>query len=106
MSRVTKRWLALYFTLLLALSVIGTRNQRLYWQEADLISQKESLRLELASLRRQASSVNGPLAIRQWAYAQGMVPATELTTDLQLLPLSAPVPSLPETRLEVRTAWH
>jgi hypothetical protein len=106
MSAVTKRWLALYLFLLLALSVVGAHNQQRYWLEADLIAYKDSLNLSLTDLRAQATSVSGTLAIRQWAYEHGMIPATEASSLLHVAPMPAPDITLPATGLEVRTLWR
>lgn len=105
MSLTTRRWLALYLILLVGLSALGASNQRLYDLQSSLIAHKEALRLELADLRRQAAAVNGTLAVRQWAYANGMVPATEIPAQL-VAPLSPPSHEALERGVELYTQWR
>lgn len=105
MSLTTRRWLALYLILLVGLSALGAANQRLYDLQSGLIARKEALRLELADLRRQAAAVNGTLAVRQWAYANGMVPATEIPAQ-PVAPLSPPSRETPERGVELYTQWR
>ncbi len=105
MTAASRRWLSLYLALLLALSVLGALNQRTYWAQADLIAHKERLGLELQDLRRRSALVNGALAVRQWAYREGMTPATE-AKSVTVAPQSAPLPPVPTNGLELRTLWR
>ena len=105
MTLRTRRWLTVYLVLLLALSVLGASNQGLYAEREDLLHRKDALRLELSELRREAASISGALAVRQWAYAEGMVSATELES-LLVAPVSAPSVHLAEGGLEVKTLWR
>ena len=106
MNRATQNWALAYLALMLLLTVVGATNQGLYTTQTALIEEKEALQLEVSDLRATASYVSGTLAVRQWAYARGMVPAT-------LAPSTHPVPASPAPdfstapdQLEIRTLWR
>ena len=106
MSRLARRAVPLYLGLLLLLSAAGLVNQGLYHHQMSLIDQRQKLLDAVANLRLQAASVNGPLAVTQWADAHGMVPAPEASNVGAVAPGPAPRLTLPDTGLEIRTVWH
>jgi hypothetical protein len=95
MIRASKRWISL-----------GVYNQQLYKHHNFLIERKEDLTKEKAELRVLASKINGPLTVRQWAEARGMVSVAILPQE----GISAyiPIPSYqpPMTGLELSTVWR
>ena len=107
MTSLTKRCLMVYVALLFCLALVGAQNQELYRTQASLIDQKLELQTQLTDLRVTASRVNGALAVREWAYARGMVSAPQVEDVKKVMPSPAPevIPS-PEQRLEVRTLWR
>ena len=106
MSRLVRRAVPVYLVLLLLLSAAGLVNQGLYHHQTKLIDQRQKLLATVASLRIEAASVNGPLAVTKWADAHGMVPAPEASNVGAVAPGQAPLPKLPDTGLEIRTVWH
>lgn len=106
MRRLARRAIPVYFGLLLLLSAAGLVNQTLYHHQTKLIDQRQKLLASVASLRIQAATVNGPLAVTQWADNHGMVPAPEASNVGAVAPGPAPLPKLPGTGLEIRTVWH
>lgn len=106
MSRIARRAVPLYLGLLLLLSAVGLVNQGLYHRQMSLIDQRHELLDAVANLRLQAASVNGPLAVTQWADAHGMVPAPEASNVSAVAPGPAPRLTLPDSGLEIGTVWH
>ena len=106
MSIRTYKLMTVYLGLLLALTWFGSFNQRLYNQQFDMIGQKEALQRKISDLRRSASEVNGPIAVRSWALQSGMVAATEVSDIQNTLPTPAPSFRQPVTGLEMTTLWR
>ena len=107
MTSLTKRCLMTYVALLFCLALVGAQNQGLYRTQAALIDQKLDLQTQLTDLRVTASRVNGALAVREWAYARGMVSAPQVEDVRKVMPGPAPeVTASPATTLEVRTLWR
>ena len=106
MTRRVRNLMLLYVALLLGLAALGAGNQSLYRSQADLIDQKEALALQVTEMRVAASKVNGTLAVRQWAYKNGMVSAPRAADTQQVVSRPAPLPEQPETGLEVQTLWR
>ena len=106
MTRPSRNLLALYLSALLALAYLGVQNQRDYHQHEYLLQQKRTLQAQLQVLRRDAASVSGTLAVRNWALARGMVPAPEALNIREVKPALAPSVALPHGELEVYTLWH
>lgn len=100
------RLVTLYLALLLGLTALGAFNQSLYQQQRTLLKTKAALQLELTDARSAASRVSGRLAVRRWAYARGMVPATGAQRTEQVAPTPAPKTSQAPTGLEMRTLWR
>ncbi len=106
MTRSSRNLLALYLSALLVLAYLGVQNQRGYYQHEYLLQQKRTLQAQLQGLRRDAASVNGTLAVRNWALARGMVPAPEALNIREVNPAPAPTVVLPQGELEVYTLWR
>ncbi len=106
MTPFTLRVVTLYLALLLGLTALGAYNQGLYQQQRTLLKTKAALQLELTDVRSSASRVSGRLAVRRWAYARGMVPATSAQRTEQVAPTAAPEPAQAQTGLEMRTLWR
>ena len=106
MTRRVRNLMLLYTALLLGLAALGASNQGLYRSQANLIDQKEALNLQVTEMRVAASKVNGTIAVRKWAYANGMVSAPRAADTEQIVNRPAPLPETPETGLEVRTLWR
>lgn len=106
MTPFTIRMVTLYLALLLGLTALGAFNQNLYQQQRALLKAKTALQLELSDARSRASNVSGRLAVRKWAYARGMVPATQAKRTDQVVTTPPPILPLPPTGLEMRTLWR
>jgi len=106
MSSLLRRAVPLYFGLLLLLAAVGLVNQGLYHRQMTLLDQRQSLLDQVANLRVKAASVDGPLAVTQWASANGMVPAPEAQNVSAVASGAAALPKLPDTGLEIVTLWH
>ncbi len=106
MTPFTTRVVTLYLALLLGLTALGAFNQDLYQQQRALLKTKAALQLELTDARSSAARVNGHLAVRRWAYARGMIPATSAPRTEQVAPTPAPKTSQTQTGLEMRTLWR
>lgn len=107
MTRRASRAIPIYLALLLALAALGGNNQRLLGRELRLMDEREATRHEIVTLRAEAATVQGPLAVAHWAQERGMVPAPEIATVEHIMPLPAPeLPPAIETGLEVRTVWR
>lgn len=106
MTRSSRNLLALYLSALLTLAYLGVQNQRGYIQHESLLQQKRALQAQLEELRRDAASVSGALAVRNWALARGMVPAPEALNIREVEPAPAPEVTLPHGELEVYTLWR
>ena len=107
MTKSSRRLLTLYLGALLALAYLGVQNQTSYHRHEYLLQQKRVLQLQLQGLRRDAALVNGTLAVRRWALAQGMVPAPEALNIREVTAAPAPAAApLPHGKLEVDTLWH
>ena len=106
MSAIARRAVPVYLGLLLLLAATGLVNQGLYRHQTALIHQRQQLLDSVANLRLKAASVNGPLAVTQWADAHGMVPAPEASNVGAVAPGPAPRLTPPDTGLEIRTVWH
>jgi hypothetical protein len=106
MKRLARRAVPVYVALLLLLSAVGMVNQGLYRRQVRLMDVRSKLMDQIAGLRLQAATVNGPLAVTHWADAHGMVPAPE-ASNLSIVasgPRQAPPP--PAGGLEIRTVWR
>ncbi len=106
MTRSSRQLLALYLSALLVLAYFGVQNQQGYQQHEQLLQQKRTLQGQLQTLRRDAASVNGTLAVRSWALNQGMVPAPEALNIREVKAAPAPLGALPHGELEVYTLWR
>lgn len=106
MKRLARRAVPVYLGLLLLLSAAGMVNQALYRHQMRLIDARAHLMDEVANLRLEAASVDGPLAVTRWADAHGMVPAPEATHLSAVAAGPARAPAAPATGLEIHTVWH
>lgn len=101
-----RRFVPAYVLLLLALAALGSVNQSRLAERTALLERKEALRLEVVGLRAEAATVDGPLAVSQWAQDRGMVPAPEVDRTRHMLSVPAPEPVRAAEGLEVRTVWR
>jgi hypothetical protein len=106
MIRASKRWISLYGLLLITLACLGVYNQQLYKHHNELIELKETLNKQKTELRVQATKINGPLAIRQWAQARGMVSVSILPQEGVRAHIPLPSYQPPMTGLELSTLWR
>ena len=102
-----------YSALLLALALLGAKNQELYHRlngtrrSAGLLEQKHDILLRLSDLRHEAEGIKGPTAIRKWAEKHGMVAINKLQRVQMVAPLSPPQTDQEEESLfRVVTLWH
>jgi hypothetical protein len=106
MTYSTKRWLGIYFALLLGLAVLGSYNQQLYRTHRALIDHKEELILARTDLRNKSSKITGALPVAAWAEAHTMVRVTTLTKAGTIGQGGAPRIPYPPSGLEMFTVWH
>lgn len=106
MIRASKRWIFLYGLLLITLACLGVYNQQLYLYHNTLIEHKEMLNQQKTELRVLATKINGPLAVRQWAEAKGMVPVSILPQEGISAYIPVPTYQPPATGLELSTVWR
>jgi hypothetical protein len=108
MTRLARRLVATYVSLLLVLAAVGAYGQTRHRHHAQLIDAKDEAIVTLAARRSEAAVVNGPLAITTWARAHGMVPAPEASEVIAVAPspVPPPAPRLDAPTLEVRTVWR
>ncbi len=108
MTPLARNAAALYVAALLLLAGLGATSQLRYRTQAGLLADKEEAIVALAAARAEAASVNGPLAVTNWARRAGMVPAPDApnveAAAAGLLP--PPVPTPPSPWLEVQTVWR
>ena len=100
------RLVPLYLLLVLSLAAIGAVNQARYSYEAQLIEAKGDLFARITELRAGAARVRGPLAIGDWANAQGMIPSPQIERIRHVAPYPAPQTNELPTGVEVRTVWR
>jgi hypothetical protein len=107
-SPLARNAAALYVAALLLLAGLGATSQLRYRTQAGLLTDKEEAIVALAAARAAAASVNGPLAVTNWARRAGMVPAPDApnveAAAAGLAPPAVPVP--PSPWLEVHTVWR
>lgn len=106
MTLLSQRLLALYLVSLLALAALGAHNQLRYKHHDSLLTQKQVLEARLSTLRRETNGITGALAVRNWALAQGMVPAPEALNHRHVSARPAPETPLPQGKLEMYTLWR
>lgn len=106
MTLLSQRLLALYLASLLALAALGAHNQLRFEHHEALLDQKQVLEVRLSALRRDTNGITGALAVRNWALAQGMVPAPEALNHRYVSARPAPEPPLPQGELEMYTLWR
>ena len=106
MTGQTMKLLSAYITLLLGLAVLGGYNQGLYKQQATLIDQKAKLQAQIRGLRAEAAPINGPLAISNWAKAQGMVSASQALNTRTVAPGPGPSIKHETGSVGVITIWR
>lgn len=108
MSRQLQRLIVFYMSLVVLLAAIGAHNQQLHRQHSMLLMDKEALQNQLSDLRVNAAQITGPLAIRNWARAQGMVATPEGGQTVLVAPLSAPNIDVSDNApvLELQTLWR
>lgn len=106
LTRRTKSLMMLYIILLIALAMIGSKNQKAYKLNYRLIDRKEELQVQVSDLRADVARYEGALSIRAWAKAKGMVPAPEARNYKHLAFTPAPEIKQPDTGLEIRTLWR
>lgn len=106
MMRASKRWISLYSLLLVTLACLGVYNQTLYKHHNELIDLKERLSKEKTELRVAANTINGHLAVRQWAERHGMVSVTLLPQEGINANIPLPTYQPPTTGLELSTRWR
>jgi hypothetical protein len=105
-SKRTQRLFTLYLLLLVLLASLGAISQHLLTEEHKLLGAQTELRQQRGDLLVGAARVNGPLAVRAWAEAHGMVPIPE-SQPASTLPAVPPPPPQPSLHgLELRTLWH
>lgn len=106
MTYSTKRWLTLYFALLVGLAVFGSYNQQIYRTHRALIDHKEELILARTELRNESSKVTGAIPVAAWAEANGMVRVTTLTKAGTIQEGGAPRIQYPSSGVEMLTVWR
>lgn len=107
MSPLFLRVVPVYLLLFGTLSFLGQVNQDRLATERALRVEREDTRQSVVTLRIEAAGVQGPLAVAQWAQAQGMIPSPEVEAVEQVAPLSPPAVAASQPRgLEVRTVWR
>lgn len=107
MSTLFLRVVPVYLLLFITLLVLGGANQEQLQAERALRAEREDTRRSVVTLRIQAAGVQGPLAVAEWAQAQGMIPAPEVDNVQQVAPLNAPTVAIPQAGgLEVQTVWR
>ncbi len=106
MTYSAKRWLSLYFALLLGLAILGSYNQQLYRTHRALIDHKEELILQRTELRSRAAKIEGAKYVRAWAELRGMVPVTSLVKAGTISEGGAPRIEYPSSGLELFTSWR
>lgn len=98
--------LPLYLGLLLVTAALGIANQDLRARQVALVSDKTVLQASVARAEVRAATVEGPSAIARWAEVAGMVPLPEGRVAAVVAPEPAPVFTLPDPTLELRTEWR
>ena len=98
--------LPLYLGLLLVTAALGVANQELRARQVALVSDKTVLQASVARAEVRAATVEGPTAIARWAEGAGMVPLPEGRVAAVVAPEPAPVFTLPDPTLELRTEWR
>lgn len=98
--------LPLYLGLLIVAAYMGAGNQQLRARQASLVADKTSLQASVARAEVRAASVEGPLAVAEWARAAGMVPLPQGHVVAVAAPEPAPEFTLLEPNLELRTVWR
>ena len=106
MTRRSQSLITLYLALILALAALGAYNQDRHRWHYSLLETKRALQYDLSDLRSEAAQVKGPLAVRRWALANGMISSPEGAEATEVAPAPTPEPETPETGLEVRTIWR
>ncbi len=107
MSTLFVRVVPVYLLLFITLLFLGQANQERLQAERTLRAEREDTRRSVVTLRIEAAGVQGPLAVAEWAQAQGMIPAPEVERVQQVAPLNPPTITAPQVGgLEVRTVWR
>jgi hypothetical protein len=106
MTYSTKRWLSLYFALLLGLAVFGSYNQQVYKTHRALINHKEELILSRTELRNESGKITGAIPVARWAEANGMVRVTTLTKAGTIQEGGAPRVEQSSAGVEMFTLWR
>ncbi len=103
----------LYCFLLLALALLGAKNQSLYHRlngsrkSVGLLEQKHELLLSLSDLQHEAERIKGPTAIIKWANEHGMVAINKLQNVQMIAPMSPPnIDRKEEKVFRVVTLWR
>jgi len=111
--KLLSKLVLLYCFLLLALSLLGAKNQNLYRllngsrKSAGLLEQKHDLLLSLSDLRHEAERIKGPSAIIDWANEHGMVAINKLQNVQMVAPMRPPIINEEEKPVfRVVTLWH
>lgn len=106
MTYSTKRWLSLYFALLLGLAIFGSYNQQIYRTHRALIDHKEQLILSRTELSNESNKITGALPVQRWAEQNGMVRVTHLTKAGTIGQGGAPRVESTSSGVEMYTLWR
>jgi hypothetical protein len=106
MTYSAKRWLSVYFALLLGLAVFGSYNQQLYSMHRALISHKEELVLARTELSNASNQITGAQPVQRWAEQNGMVRVTHLTKAGTVKQGGAPRTQPASAGVEMYTLWQ
>jgi hypothetical protein len=106
MTYSTKRWLSLYFALLVGLAVFGSYNQHIYRNHRALIEHKEELVLARTELSNASNRITGALPVQRWAEQNGMVRVTNLTKAGTIEQGGAPRVQPSSSGMEMTTLWQ
>jgi hypothetical protein len=106
MTYSTKRWLTLYFALLLGLAIFGSYNQQLYRTHRTLIDHKEELILTRTELGNESGKITGAIPVAKWAEANGMVRGAALTKAGSYETGGAPYLEKSSLGVEMYTLWR